>query len=68
MSERHLIASVQLLDGSVVVDRDGHAWTLIRDGGMFTRADYAGIKTAGVAWLEAHAGPLRTIYRKETRA
>ena len=41
-----------------VIDRHGHVWAVVRDGGMVTRADYAGVQSAGIAWLEAEAGPL----------
>lgn len=41
-----------------VVDRDGNVWAVVRDGGMVTRADYRGVKSAGIAWLEREAGPL----------
>jgi hypothetical protein len=41
-----------------VIDRDGVVWKIVRDGGMVTRADDTGITSAGIAWLEAQAGPL----------
>jgi hypothetical protein len=41
-----------------VRDRYGNIWALVRDGGMVTRADYAGVITMGVAAAEAQVGPL----------
>lgn len=41
-----------------VVDRDGLVWRVVRDGGMVTRADFDGVTSAGIAWLESEAGPL----------
>jgi hypothetical protein len=41
-----------------VLDRYGNVWALVRDGGMVTRADYAGVLSMGVAAAEAEVGPL----------
>ena len=41
-----------------VVDRNGHVWLLVHDGGMATRATATGPISAGIAWLEETAGPL----------
>lgn len=41
-----------------VIDRYGQVWRLVRDGGMATRADYAGIVSVGIDHLERFAGPL----------
>jgi len=41
-----------------VVDIAGLVWTVVHDGGMVTRADYGGIKSAGIQWLWDNAGPL----------
>lgn len=44
-----------------VLDRYGNVWAVVRDGGMVTRADYAGILTMGIAIAEAQIGPLVTL-------
>ena len=41
-----------------VIDREGNVWAVVRDGGMVTRANYRGVISAGISWLEAAAGPL----------
>jgi hypothetical protein len=52
-----------------VVDRFGEVWKIVRDGGMVTRADFDGIKSAGIDWLEREVGPLLPFdpmaYRRE---
>jgi hypothetical protein len=54
---------------SHVVDVNGFVWAVVRDGGMATRAHYAGITSCGIAWLESEAGPLLPFdpiaYRRE---
>jgi hypothetical protein len=44
-----------------VIDQNGYVWRLVRDGGMATRAHYAGIISIGIATLEREAGPLRRL-------
>jgi len=48
----------ELSESPYVIDRNGIVWVVVRDGGMVTRADYAGVTSAGIAWLESEAGPL----------
>lgn len=58
-----------LVEPTHVVDRLGDVWRVVRDGGMVTRADYGGIKSAGIEWLRAELGPLIAFdpitYRRE---
>jgi hypothetical protein len=51
-----------LPDGSIVLDRDGHGWTVCRDGGMVTRADYAGVKSLGIRVFADDHGPHKIIW------
>jgi hypothetical protein len=44
-----------------VIDRHGYVWRLVRDGGMATRAHYAGLVSIGIATLEREAGPLAAL-------
>jgi len=44
-----------------VVDRYGYVWRLVRDGGMATRAHYAGLVSIGIAALERESGPLTNL-------
>ncbi len=44
-----------------VVDRHGAVWRVVRDGGMLTRADYAGVITIGVVAAESLVGPLTPL-------
>jgi hypothetical protein len=49
------------VDAPYVIDRDGHVWAVVRDGGMVMRANEGsptGVTSAGIAWLETTAGPL----------
>lgn len=41
-----------------VSDRHGYIWRVVRDGGMATRAHYAGLVSIGIAALERESGPL----------
>jgi len=44
-----------------VIDRHGLVWRIVRDGGMATRAHYAGVVSIGIHTLEREHGPLRTV-------
>jgi hypothetical protein len=44
-----------------VIDRHGYVWRVVHDGGMATRAHYAGIISIGIAALEREHGPLVTL-------
>lgn len=51
----------EIADSRYVVDRDGHVWAVVRDGGMVMRANEAsasGVTSAGIVWLENTNGPL----------
>jgi len=48
-------------DDEYVIDRTGLVWLLVHDGGMATRADYAGITSIGIRRLELDAGPLHSL-------
>jgi hypothetical protein len=47
-----------------VVDRHGHVWRVVRDGGMVTRADFGGIVSQGIASAEREHGPLLGVYAR----
>lgn len=56
-------------DGDAVLDTEGHVWTVTRYGGMVMRpvdnlAPAPPIMSAGIRWLEANHGPLKTVYRR----
>ena len=51
-----------------VLDRDGLIWRVVRDGGLATRADYAGITSIGMQFLEAMHGPLIHFTPEDVRA
>lgn len=48
-------------DGTYLLDREGTIWIVVRDGGMVTRAEYAGAVSGGISWLEQAKGPLIVI-------
>lgn len=57
-----------LPNGSAVLDREGHVWTVTRDGGMVMRpldtlAPAETIMSAGISWLSNAMGPLTLLYR-----
>lgn len=54
-----------LPDGSIVLDKDGHGWTVCRDGGMVTRADYAGAKSMGVRVFADEYGPHKILWVRD---
>jgi hypothetical protein len=47
-----------------VLDRFGFVWRVVRDGGMLTRADYAGTKSVGIDVAERDYGPLLGVYAR----
>jgi len=44
-----------------VWDRHGYIWRVVRDGGMATRAHYAGIISIGIEELRRTSGPLARV-------
>jgi hypothetical protein len=74
MSEQHTenVASPTYPDGALpvehVADRHGYIWRVVRDGGMATRAHYAGVVTIGMAALERETGPLVRVIPPESSA